>query len=174
MSTPALDRENQRIFEGRNERVLSGNLAPADFRAALPDGFLDFLLPLHREFTPRQQELVAKRAAVLAAAHSGAKPEHLPASVATTSEWKIELPWWCADQRNQMTGPADDAELVVKMLNSGAPGVMLDLEDSMANDWPNLMLGVRNVLAALTGTLSYFDKKRNQLVGIQESNTVTW
>jgi len=26
------------------------------------------------------------------------------------------------DQRNQMTGPADDAELVVKMLNSGAPG----------------------------------------------------
>ncbi len=34
-----------------------------------------------------------------------------------------------------MTGPADDAELVVKMLNSGAPGVMLDLEDSMVNDW---------------------------------------
>jgi len=27
----------------------------------------------------------------------------------------------CADQRNQMTGPADDHELVVKMLNSGAP-----------------------------------------------------
>ena len=32
---------------------------------------------------------------------------------------------------------------VVKMLNSGAPGVMLDLEDSMANTWDHLMLGHR-------------------------------
>ena len=44
-----------------------------------------------------------------------------------------------------MTGPADDAELVVKMLNSGAPGVMLDLEDSLANQWPRLELGIRNI-----------------------------
>ena len=49
--------------------------------------------------------------------------------------WRIQLPEWCQDQRNQMTGPADDAELVVKMLNSGAPGVMLDLEDSIVNVW---------------------------------------
>ena len=55
------------------------------------------------------------------------------------------------DQRNQMTGPADDADLVVKMLNSGATGVMLDLEDSMANRWDNLMTGVRNIRSALYG-----------------------
>ena len=54
-------------------------------------------------------------------------PNKLPASAATAEAWRIELPEWCQDQRNQMTGPADDAELVVKMLNSGAPGVMLDL-----------------------------------------------
>ena len=40
-----------------------------------------------------------------------------------------------------MTGPADDAELVVKMLNSGAPGVMLDLEDSMVNEWEHQRIG---------------------------------
>jgi malate synthase len=72
-----------------------------------------------------------------------------------SSDWTIPLPAWCADQRNQMSGPADDAELVVKMLNSGAPGVMLDLEDSMANTWSNLRTGLKNIDAALRGELTY-------------------
>ena len=71
-----------------------------------------------------------------------------------------------------MTGPADDAELVVKMLNSGAPGVMLDLEDSTANTWEHTTLGVANILAALHGELSYEDRKRNRTVTIQPSNAV--
>lgn len=140
----------------------------------LPRGFIEFLLPLHREFTPRQQALVVKRADVLKAAHRGELPDHLPPSAATTSDWRIELPAWCLDQRNQMTGPADDAELVVKMLNSGAPGVMLDLEDSMANVWSNLMQGIENTWRALTGTLTYFDVKRDQTIGIKPSHTVIW
>ena len=53
-----------------------------------------------------------------------------------------------------MTGPADDAELVVKMLNSGAPGVMLDLEDSMANTWRSTVVGITNILKALKGDLT--------------------
>ncbi len=73
-----------------------------------------------------------------------------------------------------MTGPADEAELVVKMLNSGAPGVMLDLEDSMANRWDCLMRGVANILAALEGRLTYEDKKRGRTVGITPSSTVIW
>ncbi|HLJ76151.1 MAG TPA: hypothetical protein VKT75_02000 [Acidobacteriaceae bacterium] len=140
----------------------------------LPSGFLDFLLPLHRRFTPRQQELIEKRYRVLTQAHNGARPQHLPPSPATQGDWKIELPEWCADQRNQMTGPADDAELVVKMLNSGAPGVMLDLEDSTVNEWESQRIGVENILQALHGTLTYFDKKRNQVVGIKPAKTVIW
>jgi malate synthase len=73
-----------------------------------------------------------------------------------------------------MTGPADDAELCVKMLNSGAPGVMLDLEDSMVNIWDHLMLGHRNIVAALYGELSYDDAKRRSRVAIRPSNTVVW
>ena len=151
------------------------NTAPAAFnpQTDLPEGFLAFLLPLHRELTPRQQSLAGKRAAVLAAAHNGQKPGYLAASEATRTNWTIPLPDWCADQRNQMTGPADDAELVVKMLNSGAPGVMLDLEDSMANTWSNLRTGIDNILAALKGELTYLDAKRNRTTGINESNTVT-
>ena len=150
------------------------NQAPADLdpQRDLPRGFADFLTPLHRAFTPRQQEFAARRRQVLEAAHTGTLPDYLKPSEATTGSWRVSLPGWCQDQRNQMTGPADDAELVVKMLNSGAPGVMLDLEDSVANDWPNIIMGVRNIVAALRGQLSYHDKKRNREVSINESKTV--
>lgn len=154
------------------------NQAPSGFDPIrdLPKGFFDFLLPLHRDFTPRQQALAAKRARALADAHAGKLPDHLPPSPATESDWRIDLPDWCMDQRNQMTGPADDAELTVKLLNSGSPGVMLDVEDSMANCWSNLMCGIENMIAALQGKLSYFDTKRNQTVGIKDphSKTVIW
>jgi len=150
------------------------NAASREGLAALPQGFLAFLEKLHAEFTPQQRAVVAERSARLADAHAGELPAHLPPSVATTSDWRIELPAWCADQRNQMTGPADDAELCVKMLNSGAPGVMLDLEDSTANTWETILRGVDNILEALRGSLNYFDKKRNKTVGIQPSKTVIW
>src|SRR5437879_3794792 len=113
------------------------NTLPAGVNArdVLPRGFIEFLEVLHRRFTPWQQQLIAKRKAALEGSHRGHKPNHLPASEATRGNWRIELPDWCADQRNQMTGPADDLELCVKMLNSGAPGVMLDLEDSCVNEF---------------------------------------
>src|SRR5215469_8200878 len=88
------------------------------------------------------------------------------------SSWRIALPAWCADQRNQMTGPADDADLVVKMLNSGAPGVMLDLEASTANTWENNAQGIKNILEAIAGRLTYFDRKRSKAVGMNARITV--
>src|SRR5229473_747019 len=157
-----------------SDRLMPVNTAPAGFDAArdLPDDFLEFLAPLHAALTLRQRALIARREAALQDAHAGKLPDFLQPSVATTQAWEIELPEWCSDQRNQMTGPADDAELVVKMLNSGAPGVMLDLEDSNANTWEHLTAGVHNVLEALAGRLNYFDKKRNRAVSIQPSKTV--
>src|SRR6266850_2290382 len=134
-----------------SNRLVPVNSAPPDFDPArdLPEGFLEFLAPLHAALTLRQRALIARREYALAEAHAGKLPDYLPPSVATTNSWRIELPAWCADQRNQMTGPADDADLVVKMLNSGAPGVMLDLEDSNANAWENNSRGIKNVLEAL-------------------------
>lgn len=152
------------------------NTAPDDFDPVrdLPAGFYEQLLPLHREFSTRQRSLADRRAKQLTAAQGGQLPDHRPPSEATTGDWRITLPDWCADQRNQMTGPADDGELVVKMLNSGAPGVMIDLEDSMANDWPTLLRGHANAVEALHGTLTYHDVKRNMRVAIAPSGTVTW
>jgi len=155
-------------------RIVPVNSASADFdpERDLPEGFLDFLAPLHAALTLRQRALVARRANTLAEAHAGKVPSYLPPSVATMSSWRIELPAWCADQRNQMTGPADDAELVVKMLNSGAPGVMLDLEDSTANTWEHNAHGIKNILEALAGRLTYFDRKGSKTVGVSAGKTV--
>jgi malate synthase len=151
------------------------NHAPPEFEAErdFPKGFYGFLIELHKEFTPRQQELVRKRGEVLAKAHEGVLPDFLPESEATTGNWKITLPEYVLDQRNQMTGPADDAELVVKMLNSGAPGVMIDLEDSMRNAWTNLEKGIENSIKALHGALDYYDSKRERKVSINPSKTVS-
>jgi len=156
------------------ERIIPVNSAPANFdpERDLPEGFLEFLAPLHAALTLRQRALIARREFALAEAHAGKVPGYLPPSVATTNSWRVELPAWCADQRNQMTGPADDAELVVKMLNSGAPGVMLDLEDSTANTWEHNALGIKNILEALAGRLTYFDQKRSKTVAINSSTTV--
>jgi malate synthase len=157
-----------------SNRLMPVNSTPPGFDATrdLPAGFLEFLAPLHAALTLRQRALIARRDTALHEAHAGKQPDYLPPSVATMQQWQIELPQWCFDQRNQMTGPADDAELVVKMLNSGAPGVMLDLEDSNANTWEHLTTGIHNVLEALAGRLSYSDKKRNRIVEIQASKTV--
>src|SRR5207302_4497716 len=138
----------------------------------LPADFIEFFAPLHRRFSPWQESLIAERKRALAASLDGEKPTHHYPGMAIRNGWKIELPEWCQDQRNQMTGPADDAELVVKMLNSGAPGVMLDLEDSVANAWDNILAGMRNIIEALKGTLTYEDRKRDRKVGISESKTV--
>jgi malate synthase len=157
-----------------DSRLNPSSSAPAKFNAArdLPPGFWNFFLPLHQSFTPRQQQLAARRAEVLQAALDGTKPAHRFPSDAVRNGWRITLPHWCQDQRNQMTGPADDAELCVKMLNSGAPGVMLDLEDSCVNEWTHHQTGVANILACLRGELTYYDKKRQRTVGIQPSGTV--
>ncbi len=157
-----------------SNRIVSVNAPPSDFdvESGLPASFLEFLAPLHAALSPRQRSLVVRRERALMEAHVGKLPNYLPPSVATTNSWRIELPSWCSDQRNQMTGPADEAELVVKMLNSGAPGVMLDLEDSNANSWEHTICGIENILDALHGQLTYYDRKREKTVGILPSNTV--
>jgi malate synthase len=156
------------------DTVIPINKPPEGFNSKkdLPEGFYDFYLELHEEFKDRWLDFKRKRKEVLELAHRGVLPDYLPSSEATTGQWRIELPSYVQDQRNQMTGPADDAELVVKMLNSGAPGVMIDLEDSMVNAWENLERGIKNAISALHGELTYYDFKRDVKVPIHQNKSV--
>ena len=159
-----------------SEHIPPMSTAPDGFDIVrdLPPGFAAFYRPLHDAFTHMQQAHAQQRKVVLAAALGGKPPGYLPASAAS-GEWAIALPDWCRDQRNQMTGPADDGELVVKMLNSGAPGVMIDLEDSMANQFDHTLLGVDNAVAAYNRELTYVDVKRGYAtVSIAPGPAVLW
>lgn len=118
-----------------------------------PLGFLQFLRPLHLEFTPRQQSLAARRRATLSEAHRGRLPQHLVPSEAITGAWSVKVPDWFQDQRVQLCGPADDAAHAARLLAAGAPGVVLDLEDSVVNAWPCLQRGLDTAIRALDGTL---------------------
>ncbi len=136
----------------------------------LPDGFIRLLASLNLTYTPWQRKLARQRREVLLEAHQGWLLQHHPLP---SSDWKITLPDWCQDQRNQMTGPADDPKYVVGMLNSGAPGVMLDVEDSVRNDWGHVLSGHFNAVEALRGRLT-FQHETKGVVAIKPSKTVVW
>ncbi len=120
---------------------------------------LEFFLPLHRAFEPRRRALLDARRKALAAAHEGRLPAYLPDSEATTGTWRLSVPAWAKDQRNQITGPADNAKLLVAMCNTKDPGCMPDGEDSITTDWANVRAAHRNVVAAIRGELSFKDAK---------------
>src|SRR5260370_5517309 len=84
-----------------SNRIVKINSAPADFDAArdLPEGFLEFLAPLHAALTMRQRALIARRDYALAEAHAGKVTSYLPPSVVTNNSMHVQLPTWCADQR---------------------------------------------------------------------------
>src|SRR5437868_6667058 len=42
----------------------------------LPQGFVEFLAPLHQRFAARQEELIGERQRVLSESHDGNKPTH--------------------------------------------------------------------------------------------------
>ena len=154
----------------------SMNYAPADLNPEkdLPKGFMDFLLPLHRQFTPRQQQLAARRARVLAASHRGQHPNYLPPSEATTKDWHIELPDWCADQRNQMTGPADDSGAHRQAAELRLAGRHARSRRFHGERVGEHSAGRRQHSRAYKYELGYYDKKRQKQVGVQKSKTVTW
>src|ERR1700722_4752273 len=83
------------------------NQPPSGFdrRRDLPAGFIEFFTPLHVRFAPRQQALLEERKRVLAESLQGNKPTHRFPAGAVRNGWRVELPEWCQDQRNQMTGP---------------------------------------------------------------------
>lgn len=116
---------------------------------------LDFFRPLHLAFEPRRRALLAARRRALEDAHAGNPPGYLPASEATAGSWRLTVPDWACDQRNQITGPADNAKLLVAMCNTKDPGCMPDGEDSITTDWANVRAAHRNTVAAIEGSLAF-------------------
>ena len=127
------------------------------FQDAPSPELLGFFIPLQRAFEPRRRVLLDARRRSLENAHAGDMPGYRPESEATSGAWRLAVPEWALDQRNQITGPADSAKLLVAMCNTKDPGCMPDGEDSITTDWDRVRAAQRNTVAAIKGTLTFTD-----------------
>lgn len=157
--------------------TLAGPQARAIFttevEALCPADFKPLFLELHRAFEPGRRELLTRRAGVLRRAHEGELPAFRGASPAW-KEGRIEVPECVHDQRNQMTGPGSDPRMVINLCNSGAPGCMLDIEDSITTTWEDVSAAIRNIVAAVNGTLTFDDSRTGKHYAIRPSEQVIY
>lgn len=84
-------------------------LTDVNVGAVLTPDALAFLAGLARAYTPRVQELLARRVAVQAAFDAGARPTFLPHTAhVRAGAWKVApVPADLADRRVEITGPVD-------------------------------------------------------------------
>ncbi|GHF25985.1 malate synthase [Streptomyces mashuensis] len=124
----------------------------------LTDAALAFVAELHRRFTPRRDELLARRAGRRAALARAGGPGFLPetAHVREDPAWRVaEAPPALRDRRVEITGPADDRRMTVNALNSGARVWLADFEDASAPTWHNVVHGQLNLIDAFERRIDF-------------------
>ncbi|MFG3246601.1 malate synthase A [Streptomyces sp. NPDC048187] len=127
----------------------------------LTDAALAFVAELHRRFTPRRDELLARRAERRAEIARTSTLDFLPetAAIRADDSWKVApAPAALNDRRVEITGPTD-RKMTINALNSGAKVWLADFEDASAPTWENVVLGQLNLTAAYTRTIDFTDPK---------------
>ncbi|HEX6927827.1 MAG TPA: malate synthase A [Gammaproteobacteria bacterium] len=114
-----------------------------------PDA-LQFVLALHREFTPRLRALLDARIERQAEFDAGILPAFDPSTrEIREGHWKIAgVPADLMDRRVEITGPAE-RKMIINALNSGAKVFMADLEDSLSPTFDNVMAAQRDLRDAV-------------------------
>jgi len=133
---------------------ISGRITP-EFAQILTPEALAFVANLHRQFEPRRQELLARRAARQKEFDAGKLPDFLPGSKPVReSSWQIApQPKDLLDRRVEITGPTD-RKMVINALNCGASTFMADFEDANCPTWHNMIDGQVNLRDAVRGTIT--------------------
>ncbi|WP_338932408.1 malate synthase A [Streptomyces netropsis] len=124
--------------------------APARQDEVLTDAALAFIAALHRRFTPRRDELLARRAERRAEIARTGTLDFLPRTAAVRED-----PDWCVapapaalnDRRVEITGPTD-RKMTINALNSGARVWLADFEDASSPTWENVVGGQLNLIDA--------------------------
>ena len=139
--------------------ALHAGAATSAARALFTPEAIDLIARLHRALAPERASLIAARAERQAAWDAGAVPERVTLPEAA-GDWQVApLPADLLTRRVEITGPVNDAKMVVTMLSrteSGhrADAAMLDFEDSLKPAWAHVVDGVHNVAAVARGTLA--------------------
>ncbi|MEU1486987.1 malate synthase A [Streptomyces sp. NPDC005752] len=127
----------------------------------LTDAALAFVAELHRRFTPRRDELLARRGERRAEIARTSTLDFLPETEAVRVDdtWKVApAPAALDDRRVEITGPTD-RKMTVNALNSGARIWLADFEDASAPTWENVVTGQLNLIDAYTRNIDFTDPK---------------
>ncbi|MGW8995459.1 malate synthase A [Streptomyces zhihengii] len=127
----------------------------------LTDAALAFVAELHRRFTPRRDELLARRAERRAEIARTSTLDFLPetAAVRADDSWKVApAPAALDDRRVEITGPTD-RKMTINALNSGAKVWLADFEDASAPTWENVVLGQLNLIDAYERRIDFTDPR---------------
>jgi len=126
------------------------------FEEILTPECLKFVEKLVREFTPRRNDLLARRAQRRQELDAGRMPDFLAETRSVReADWGVApIPKDLQDRRVEITGPVD-RKMVINALNCGANVYMADFEDANSPTWSNLIEGQANLRDAVDGTISY-------------------
>ncbi|MFC8343802.1 malate synthase A [Streptomyces sp. NPDC057280] len=135
----------------------------------LTDTALAFVAELHRRFTPRRDELLARRAERRAEIARTSTLDFLPetAAIRADDSWKVApSPAALNDRRVEITGPTD-RKMTINALNSGAKVWLADFEDASAPTWENVVLGQVNLADAYTRNIDFTDEKSGKTYALR-------
>jgi malate synthase len=137
--------------------------------------FIEYLVRLHDEFTPRIHGLRARRTEMLKAAHEqGIMPTHLPVSEINTGNWRVPpVPEDLLKPGIEISGPASITHMFINALNPGpegarAEGDLDDDEDSARHCLSDTVTATWNRLEAVRRTLTVSDSERGRTYRIAD------
>ncbi|RSO51182.1 malate synthase A [Streptomyces sp. WAC 06725] len=133
--------------------------APARQDEILTEAALAFVAELHRRFTPRRDELLARRDARRAEIARTSTLDFLPetAHIRADDSWRVApAPAPLDDRRVEITGPTD-RKMTINALNSGAKVWLADFEDASAPTWQNVIGGQVNLIDAYERRIDFTD-----------------
>ncbi|WP_406530494.1 malate synthase A [Streptomyces sp. I8-5] len=138
----------------------------------LTDAALAFVAELHRQFTPRRDELLARRGERRAEIARTSTLDFLPetAAIRADDSWKVApAPAALNDRRVEITGPTD-RKMTINALNSGAKVWLADFEDASAPTWENVVLGQLNLIDAYTRSIDFTDPKSGKSYALRPTD----
>ncbi|WP_406012670.1 malate synthase A [Streptomyces sp. NBC_00984] len=133
---------------------------------------LEFVAELHRQFTPRRDELLARRGERRAEIARTSTLDFLPetAAIRADDSWKVApAPAALNDRRVEITGPTD-RKMTINALNSGAKVWLADFEDASAPTWENVILGQVNLIDAYTRNIDFTDPRSGKSYALKSAD----
>ncbi|MCX4445926.1 MULTISPECIES: malate synthase A [unclassified Streptomyces] len=133
---------------------------------------LAFVAELHRRFTPRRDELLARRGERRAEIARTSTLDFLPetAAIRADDSWKVApAPAALNDRRVEITGPTD-RKMTINALNSGAKVWLADFEDASAPTWENVVLGQLNLMDAYNRSIDFTDPRSGKSYALKPAD----